>query len=200
MTLVRDLRTAAGEKSAATTTALLTLRVGVALTPTTTADAGHRIAAVDAPGTVLLGRPALGASRTPPRHVIRDVITGRRDDEFTYSLWVTVRNVGSGPVEWFSCIEVSPLGHVARHIALDVRTDDGSWSSPLAMNAPQNPAFCAPAIVAVGTERRLLLRVRLSPLQRVGESPLSLGLTFDTTLVETERHPLRRRPRRSTRP
>ena len=194
MTLAQVATTAEDQQSAIMT-ALLTVRVSVLPAATDGTPPDPSTTLTYRVGTVFLGCPELDASTAPPPLAIRGTISGSRSPEYSDTFAFNVRNVGSGLVEWISCLEVSAPDPLKTRITLSVSTTEGAiWSAPLAMTDPDTPAFWTPEALKPGAERTLLLRVLLAEAAEAASTPQTLGLSVEITVHQAEKKPPRRLP------
>lgn len=197
--LLRNRETA-GSGTQNSVTALVMLNLGLVAVPVTTAP---RVQAPSQPiriGTVLVGDTVIDPAAAPSRLVYRDTVAIPREPNPVYVLYLTGRNIGAGAVPWFAGIEISHLGYSAKNAVVSLSTTGGdTWSSPLPMEDVKNPAFCLLQQLAPGESQDLLLRVSFLSLTATDCSAVALGLTVDTTVVQT-REPRPERARHGRRP
>jgi hypothetical protein len=171
-------------------TALVMLNLGLVAAPITTAPTAQSSSQPIRIGTVLVGDTGIDPAVAPSRLVYRDTVATPREPDPVYVLSLTGRNIGPRPVPWFAGIEISHLGYSAKNAVVSLSTTGGdTWSSPLPMEDVQNPAFCLLRQLAPGESQDLLLRVSFLSLTATDRSAVALGLTVDTTVVQTRESP-----------
>ncbi len=177
-------------------TALVMLDLGIFEVPLSLAHTGQPRTSPLPIGSVLVGDPQIGAAVAPPRLVHRDALADAHASASVYMLSLTGRNIGPGPVTWFAGVEISHLGNIAKRAAISLSTTGGeTWSHALPLKDIHNSAFCLLRPLAPAESQDLLLRVSLPPLEGTNGSAKALGLTVDTTVVQTGDPRPRRAPR-----